>query len=405
MPILRQRIIKALMLAIKSLAILCIFLLVACGGSGTSQVQTKPTPSPTPIPAQGQQLLAQVAQKLTTAKTLHGIFNITLQGTAFSGTLNTEIWNVAPDKYRTVVLSSSVAQIPTGSIIVTDGKQIWQYDPLKNVVYTGPVPMNGTTGSNSDAGGQTQFILNLVQTIFTHSDATLTASSTNINGHTAYDIHVVPSGQSNATKPTATVSQASTTGSAEPANFNYDGDIYIDKTTMLPLQVNLNVGGLGQVTLNLPTLVLNAPIPDSTFTFVPPTGAKILPLQQQPSTSDGTSLTLAQAEQQAGYHLFSIPGSQTAYQLQGVDALGSPGNQIYTLNYSMSSMNFTIAEGKPLANLPNIPGQQVSIRGTTGTLSTENSTTTLAWTESGVGIRIAGNLSKDQILQIANALS
>lgn len=400
MSILHRSIIKALTPAITSISILCILLLAACGSSGTSQVQTKPTPSPTPVPAQGQQLLAQVAQKLNSAKTLHGIFNVTIEGTAFSGTFNTEIWNVAPDKYRTVVLSSSAAQFPTGSIIVTNGKQIWQYDPVKKVVYTGPVPAAGTTGgSSSAADGQSQFILNLVQSVFTHSDATLVTSSTNINGHPAYDIHVLPQAQSNAPAPTGTAI------SGGPANFNYDGDIYIDKATMLPLQVNLNVGGIGQVTLNLPILALNTPIPDSTFTFIPPAGTRILPLQQEPSTSDGASLTLSQAEQQAGYHLLSIPTSQTAYQFQGVDALGAPGNQIYTLNYTMGGISFIISEGKPLANLPSNSGQQISVRGTTATLSTENGSTTLAWTESGVGIRISGNLSKDQIMQIANMLS
>ena len=174
---------------------------------------------------------------------------------------------------------------------------------------------------------------------------------------------------------------------------------------MLPFHVNLNVGGIGQVTLNLPTLVLNAPIPDSTFTFIPPAGTKILPLQQEPSTSDGASLNLAQAEQQAGYHLFSIAASQTMYQLQGVDALGTPGNQIYTLNYTLGGTSFTISEGKALANLPDSSGQQIKIRGTTATLSTENGSTTLAWTEQGIGIRITGNLSNDQVTQIANALS
>ena len=229
------------------------------------------------------------------------------------------------------------------------------------------------------------------------------SSSASVNGHAAYDIHVVP--QSSATVPPVSTGPTSTAGPGGTDNFNYDGDIYLDKTTMLPLQVSLNVGGIGQVTLNLPTLALNAPIPDSTFTFVPPAGTKVLSLQQEPSTSDGASLTFAQAEQQAGYHLLSIPASQTVYQLQGVDALGSPGNQIYTLNYSMGSASFTISEGKPLANLPDSSGQQVNIRGTTATISTENGSTTLAWTEKGTGIRITGNLSKDQILQIANALS
>src|SRR5205807_9945978 len=129
-----------------------------------------------------------------------------------------------------------------------------------------------------------------------------------------------------------------------PGNFNYTGEVYIDKATTLPLQVNLNISGLGQVLLDIPMLVLNSPIPESTFTFVVPAGVKVLPLQQANATPTTGSITLAQAQQEAGYHLLSIPGTQTGYQLQGVNALGAPGSQIYTLNYMKGSTNFTIAE-------------------------------------------------------------
>ncbi|HXZ05431.1 MAG TPA: DUF4367 domain-containing protein, partial [Ktedonobacteraceae bacterium] len=102
-------------------------------------------------------------------------------------------------------------------------------------------------------------------------------------------------------------------------------------------------------------------------------------------------------------HLLSIPTSQSVYQLQGVDALGAPGNQIFALTYAMGNSSFTISEGKSLANLP-ISGQQVSVRGTTATLSTSGNSTTLTWTEKGVGIQIAGDMSKDELLRIANLL-
>jgi hypothetical protein len=91
--------------------------------------------------------------------------------------------------------------------------------------------------------------------------------------------------------------------------------------------------------------------------------------------------------------------------LQGVTALGAPGNQIYTLNYTKGNLSFTIAEGKALANLPASSGQHVNVRGTTGGLSSENGMTTLAWTEKGVGIRIAGNLSNEQVMSVASLLS
>ena len=54
-------------------------------------------------------------------------------GTAANGTVNTEVWNVSPNKSRTVVLQSTIKQFSTGSITVSNGKQVWQYDPAKKL--------------------------------------------------------------------------------------------------------------------------------------------------------------------------------------------------------------------------------------------------------------------------------
>lgn len=369
-------------------------LLAACGGSAAPQAQTKTTPTlpPTPTPGPGQQLLSMMAQKVNTASTLHGVFDVKITGPAFNGAVNSEIWNASPDKNRTVVLQSTIAQFPGGSITVSDGKEIWQYDPTKKVVYQGLV--SDSTSANSQQGGQSQLILNIVRTVFTKSDATVVSSSTQINGHDAYDVHVVSQGQS------------ATGGGSGFGNFSYAGNVYIDKTTNLPVQVNLMIQGLGQVLLDIPMLALNQLIPASTFTFVAPAGVKVLPLRQANATPGTGSLTLAQAQQQAGYHLLSIPASQTDYVLGNVNALGAPGNQIYTLSYTRGSSSFTIAQGKALANLPSSGGQQVILRGTTGMLSKTNGAMTLSWTEKGVGITITGNgLSSDQLLSIATLLS
>jgi outer membrane lipoprotein-sorting protein len=342
-----------------------------------------------------------MANKLNTATTLHGIFNLSLAGQTINGTVNTEVWNATPNKNRTVVLQSSISQLTTGTVNVTDGKQQWQYDPTQKVVYTGPATLPTTTGTpgartpTSGTGGQgnqSLFLLNLVQGVFTQSDGTLKSSSDIVNGHNVYDIGVVPS-----------TGRASTGG---PANFDYTGDVYIDKTTQQPVQVKLNIQGIGNVVLDIPTLELNQSIPASTFTFVAPAGVKVLPLSQlTPTAGAGTgTLTLAQAQQQAGYHLLSIPADQTDYALNGVNALGAPGNQTYTLNYMKGNATITIAEGKPLANLP-ASGQSVTLRGTTATISSVGGNTTLAWTEKGVGIRISSSLSSDQVESIAKSLA
>jgi outer membrane lipoprotein-sorting protein len=373
--------------AMLPLTFLFMLLLAACGSSSATQTSLQPTP--TPAPAQGKELLTKAGQQLNTAKTMHAIFDIQTTGSAANGTVSTEVWKVSPDKSRTVVLQSTLRQFSTGSITVNNGKQVWQYDPAKKVVYTGQVSNTTGTPAASTARDQTQFIMNIVQSIFTHSNATLVSSSTRVNGHDVYDIQVASPASA----------QPSSTGSA---TFNYSGDVFLDKASMLPVQVQLTIQGFGKVTLNVPMLVLNQPVNSSLFTFVPPTGVQVLPFPKTTTPDTGT-LSLEQAQLQAGYHLLNIPASQSAYQLQGVDALGAPGNQIFTLNYTKGNSTFAISEGKSLANLP-ITGQTVTVRGTTATLSTSGNSTTLTWTEKGVGIQIAGNVSKDELLTIANLL-
>jgi anti-sigma factor RsiW len=49
-------------------------------------------------------------------------------------------------------------------------------------------------------------------------------------------------------------------------------------------------------------------------------------------------------------------------------------------------------------------GQHTSLRGTTATIATVGNTTTISWTEKGIGIQISGPLSATQLTTIANLL-
>ena len=382
-------------------------LLASCGVNSVSSGQARPKltqiptvqTKPTSLPGQGQQMLSTMAHTLNSAKTLHGIFDLTISGQMMNGNLKTEVWNATPNKSRTFVIQSSLTQPTTGTVTVTDGKQQWEYDPEQKAVYIGPVtalPVGTSTSGPGGLGGggqgnQSLFLLNLVQSVFTQSDGTLKSSNMVVNGHNVYDIHVVP-----------TTNSANTVA---PASFSYTGEVYLDKRTLQPVQVNLNIQGFGNVVMNLSTLELNQPIPARTFSFVVPARVKVLPFSQLNVTSgsDSGTVTFVQAQQQAGYHLLSIPVSQADFTLNGVNALGTPGNQIYSLNYMEGNNAVTVAEGKTLANLP-ASGQQVHIRGTTAFISSTDGNTTLIWTERGIGIRITSSLESDQVESIAKSL-
>jgi outer membrane lipoprotein-sorting protein len=374
--------------AVSILLVACFLaLLVACGGSQKATKQ--PARAATPFSGQGQQLLTQSAQLLNTAQSLHGVFNGSISGKLVNGEVDSEIWRMAPNKNRTLILKSTLSQFAAGTLIVNDGKQVWQFDPAKNVVYTGQPGSTSLTGKSvlgMSQGNEQQLLLDVVQMIFTDSTGTLLSSSEKVNGRPVYVIHVDPRSQSSATP-----------------GFSYDGTVSLDQQSHLPVALALTMAGIGQVQITIPSLTLNQPLAASLFAFIPPPG---VPQEPFPTTPMGTSssLTLQQAEQQAGYHLLSIPTSQSAYTLQSIDALGAPGNQIYALTYIFNGQNFTISQSKALANLP-LSGSNLSLRNTTAMLSSSGNTSTLSWTEKGVGIQITGPLSKDQILAIANLLT
>lgn len=369
--------------------LLLLFLLAACN-SGSSGTPVTPVPTTSPGANSGTQLLTQAGQKLNDAHTLHALVSITIVGPAANGTIRSELWSLTPNESRSLVQQSNISQLAAGTLTVSDGQQVWQYNPGQKVAYHATITSSGTatptTGQVPTDQGQVLF--NLVRSVFTKSNATLVSSTASINGRPAYDIAI--------TSP-------ATTGGSGTNNLNYSGDIFLDKTTTLPLHVSLHVQGLGQITLDFLLLTLNQQLDQSLFTFTPPPGVKVLPFPTSTSASGG--LTLAQAQQQAGYHLLSIPTSATSYTLLSVKGLGAPGNQVYTLTYKTSTgVSFTIAQSKALANLP-VSGQSESLRGTTATYSTAGSAPSLTWTEHGVGIQIVGNLTNSQMTTIAKLLS
>ncbi|GHO43954.1 LolA family protein [Ktedonospora formicarum] len=347
------------------------------------------TPTATTTTNQGQQLLDRVSQRLNTAKTLQGNFTLTLKGQAIAGTIKLQQWSASPGKSRNEVTSSTLPQVTTGSLTVSDGQKLWQYDPTQKIAYVGPAQQTSSI-LTIPGRGQVQLLLNTLLSVFSTSDGTLVKNNASINGRETYQLHIVPQGSSN---------QSNT----PTGGLDYQGELYLERDSEQPLRMDLNLSGIGPVSLNFDTLSLNISIGADKFRFSPPMGVKeeLLP---NTTNSNGDTLTLGQAQKQSGYHLLSISGDHSEYSLNGVTVLGTPQNTIYSLNYMKGNQTFIISQGKPLANLTGIPGQSVDLRGIKATFAQTNGIFSLSWTEKGIGIRIIGSLTQEQATGIAQLL-
>lgn len=351
------------------------------------------------VRAESQPLLTAIAHKLDTAHTIHGSFTTSISSQFFNGTVNSELWKLSPQYSRSEIHQSTLAQEPEGTVTVSNGKQLWYYNPQTNIVYTGPIststtPSNGLNSVSGTGNDLLPTLFSLVQGIFEQGQGTLKPGTSRINGHSALVIGVTA---------TNTAQNGNTPFST------YSGNVYIDQQTHLPLSVELTIPNQGAFSMHINSLDLNAPLATSTFTFTPPAGASIQPLSAENSNTGNTSndqMTLAQAEKQTDYHLLSIPGDQGQYQLSGVTLLGTKGNRTYTLNYRKGNQQFMLAEGKPLADLPLAStGQRVQIQGQNGMLYSNQGTTTIAWTQQNIGLRLIGPLSSSEEQSIANMLN
>lgn len=337
----------------------------------------------------GQQLLDRIAQRLNSAKTLHGNFTLTLQGRAATGTIKLEQWSAQGGKSRNETLASTLPQAVAGSLTVSDGKKMWQYDPSQKVVYIGPAQQSNSLLA-VPGRGQVQLLLNTLLSVFGSSTGTLVSDKASVDGKAAYQVHVVPQ-------------ESSDQGRANPGSLSYQGEVYIDKSSEQPLRMDLTLASLGPVSMHFDNFELNTSIDAEKFTFVTPAGIREEALPTA-SGSNSDLLSLAQAQKKVSYHLLAISSDHSEYILNGVTTLGTPKNAIYLLDYMRGSQVFTIAEGAPLANLEGAAGQSLGLRSTNATFAQINSLASLAWTEKGIGIRITGHLTQDQATTIAQLL-
>jgi outer membrane lipoprotein-sorting protein len=421
----RKVIIPIVMVAAVIALLVGVLVVPARGGSGTAQtaaVKTLPALSPL-------QLIAKAAQTLPNTKAVHGQFSWTnnVLGSSFqlpaeAPAILTKLWASGTGEFW---FQDGKFRLQAGNgsdqvTIVENGKTVWVYDTTSNTATqyaipagrghdggprmwakSGPGKHGFNLGNLSNMGGLTK----LMSTV----SLSVAQSQQSVAGKDAYVLTIKP------TAPNTTL---------DSINVAFDG------TTFVPLSVNVMARGSTTVLDATMTSVDFNAVDASEFSFMPPTGAKIVhgnakahlkkagmhkrmgtemmgPKGKAHLKAMMKSFTVAQAQAMVHFSLLSLTSPMTDLPFQGANVVAhrNPG-PFAILRYGNGFGTVVLAEGK----LADAQQNQVldalgetklrtsaTVGGNQGTEVTTPLVSAFIWTTNGVFHVAAGAVSRSDL--------
>lgn len=328
-------------------------------------------------PMTAAEIVSHVRETAESTKDAHAMVRVvgSVQGIELSATA--EVWEKWPDKVRAEVIESSKAELK-GAILVVDGQQAWLYDPTENKVMTGkagelelPLPQQVLASMQE-----------VVQQVLDATDAQL-AGEEEVAGQPAYKLTLTPKEGQEAMLPGG--------GTAT---------LWVDQERWIVLKAAYEAGGLGEGTLEMQSYELNQGLADELFQFEVPEGAEVVNAEAQKPLS----LTLDEARAQAGFALLVpeyVPAGATLIEVfkQG---------EAIILRYDHSpTASFTVVQGTTVPELELLgQGQGMTVRGqsATGLSDAVSGSSLLYWVENGVTVSVAGRISLDEAVKVAESM-
>jgi outer membrane lipoprotein-sorting protein len=328
-----------------------------------------------------EEIVAHVQETVANTQDAHAVVSASVNAQGIEMSATAEVWEKSPSKLRAEVLDSSQAEYD-GTVLVTDGRQAWYYNPAQNTVMAGPVDEVETPLPQQMIGE----MQDLIQAVLDASNVELAGEET-VAGHEAYKLILTPKEGE---------------GDEEATIFPGNGTatLWVDKEQWFVLKATYEAGSFGQGSMEVQSFELNPGLSDDLFTFDVPEGATVVDVEsQQP-----VPLTLEEARAQAEFPLLVpayVPGRATL-----VEVFKTGGSIILRYDHS-PDVSFALVQG-PDPSAPPVGGdaQQLTIRGQAATAVTDETggNTFLYWIEDGLFFTIAGHLPLDEAIQVAESL-
>jgi outer membrane lipoprotein-sorting protein len=357
-----------------------------------------------------EEIVAKMQEVEASTDDAHAVVAFSVQAEDMDVDMNVvvELWEQRPGKLRAEVLEASEADI-VGVVSVTDGEQAWLYHPGEDVVVTGAL---GDLESDEIPVDPQQVIGLLeegIQWAMDNFDVKL-AGEEELNGVATYKLEFTPREDEDYPMPIPADAKAT---------------LWVEKERWIALQAHVDGSSFGEGWVRVRSFEFNTGLDDALFQFEIPEGAKVIDVaDMQP-----THLTLDEAEAQAGFDLL-VP----TYEPDGVTLIAVFSHEgIFVLRYDHSATSFvvqqrqleegqapqTIGKNAAITDLsdtgseimgfycPNGDcGEEITVRGQTAMLfaDEEGGNNLLSWVEDGVNVTIAGHISADEIVKVAESL-
>ncbi len=340
-----------------------------------------------------------LTQTLETSKTIedaHAILNISVDSPEEKASATVEVWGrheeEGPGAFRLEVIETDKEEA-VGGIIVSDGETVWAYSPAKGKVFTGTAEEAKAAMEEKQPMGEEfdkeefehpENAEEAVEKLLEYFEAQRTGTET-IADANAYQLELKPIPEQ------------------MPAEYTAVGgllNLWIDQSRSVPLAVAYTGGSMGEIRITALELEINQGVDEALFSFEIPDGVVVVGFADMKPES----LSLDEAAASAEFEFLTpdtVPDGATLIEVFDVKGMIV---QQYTLPEGGS---FTVAQGQTdEAKKPSTEEQAVEVRGVAGSLfvSEENDKVLLSWTEGEVSFYVAGNLTAEQALEIAESL-
>lgn len=362
----------------------------------------------------GAMLLAACGQSLPTAEEIvermeaaraatndaHAVVAVDFTSPEQSGRIVVEGWTqktgeTGPDgepiaRMRAEVREASQEGL-VGTIAVSDGESFWLYNPAENTVVTGRASEMKDAMAGSPAGAATA----LTDLIGEGLDAVEleVLGTEQVAGKSTWKVNVTPKAETSA--------QLQLDGIVE-------GTMWVDEQLALPLKLTLDASDLGSGTVEVQQIETNTGLSADLFSFTPPAGATVVQAADIAAASQPRAATIDEARTSVSFALREpsyLPAGLTLVEVRIV------GTGTVILNYAGESGSVSIVQSNEEVGRDREPPagsqvQNVKVGDADATLITggDGQGSLLRWEDAGLRYVVAGTLSGDEAVKVAEGL-